>query len=210
MIEIRTDSRLFVCGKTGSGKSWFVKKILWPRYNGIKIYHDPKHEEIGNSKLLFYGFYVYDNEQLLTALQNNRREIIYIPRIGLDYENELSEFNRMCEILYKWGNTTLFIDECGLISNQFTIQQWHREILVRGRTRNVGLVNITQRPKEIPNLIITEAEHQFIFKLNLDTDIIKMKGSLPRQYHEQMYSLKPYHFIYTDIYGNSFIHEPIK
>ncbi|MCX9012860.1 MAG: hypothetical protein OIN66_17300 [Candidatus Methanoperedens sp.] len=46
--------------------------------------------------------------------------------------------------------------------------------------------------------MISEAEHFFIFRLQLETDIAKIKEILPRKYANMVSTLPYYHCIYTD------------
>lgn len=201
MVEIRSDTRIFICGKTGSGKTFFVKNKLWPRFKK-KIFHDPK---IENADLLDTHSLATNPHELLKLLQMGKSSILYQPA-----DLCKSDFNTVCEITYKWGNIVLLEDEASFYSDSHSIEKWHKEILVRGRTRNVGMVNLTQRPKEISNFLISESDHQFVFKLTLDTDIAKLKSMIPRKYHQLMYELKPYYFIHNDTNGNAFAQKPIK
>lgn len=212
MIPITSDSRVFVTGKTGSGKTHFTKTILWNMYHA-KVYHDVKHEELTKDSLLLTRndtYQAHGIQELIGLLNKGITSIVYLPPMGLDDSRDQDDFNRLCEVLYKRGNICLFVDEVTAVCNQHQMTTFHKEIMVRGRTRNVGIVNLSQRPKEIPNNIITESEHQFIFKLSLDSDIIKLKGIIPKKYHEQMYNLKLYHFIYNNVYGSTGIHLPVR
>lgn len=204
MITIRSDSRIFVTGKTGSGKTEFVKHRIWKLFHR-RVYHDPKIENADLLELDKTTRLARTPAELLMNLNNGAGSILYQPA-----NLERSDFDRVCEILYKWGNICLFVDEASFYTDSWSIEKWHKEIMVRGRSRNVGIVNLSQRPKEISNFLISESDHQFVFKLMLDSDIEKLKGIIPKRYHKEMYSMKLYHFLYNDISGNTGMHRPIR
>ena len=124
----------------------------------------------------------------------DRQSVITV--IGSEDDN-LADFNRVCEIIYKNGNCTLFVDEANYFADANSIEQYHRELLTRGRSRGCGVVNLSQRPVGVHNLCISEAQHLFIFNLNLDRDILKLKAVLPRDMHEALYELKDFEYIYS-------------
>jgi DNA helicase HerA-like ATPase len=80
----------------------------------------------------------------------------------------------------------------------------------RGRGRGVGIVNLTQRPRRCHNTVISEAEHFFIFRLQLETDIAKIKEILPRKYASMVSALPYNHCIYTDNTGTIKMLSPIR
>lgn len=193
-IEIKSNDRVFVCGATGSGKTVFVKTALLHLYNRV-IFQDHKLE---NNDLLSKGFVLVNttNQVLEQMAANPLFKILYQP-LSNNEQGYLDDFNRLCEIVYKTGNCALIVDEAGYYTTAHSIEHYHREIMTRGRSRGVGIVNLTQRPMWINNLLISEAQHLFVFVLNLDKDIQKLKGVLPKDMHVELYDLPEFYFIYA-------------
>ena len=81
------------------------------------------------------------------------------------------------------------------------IEPWHNQIMIRGRSLGVGIVNVTQRPRACHNTLISEAEHFFIYRLQHETDVAKIKTILPKKYLSEIYTLPEYHCFYTDNTG---------
>lgn len=189
MPTILSNSRTFVTGKTGSGKSHWVKKVLLPIFPGTVIFHDPK---IECHDLLVNHFLCETPQQLRDALVANRQKILYQPR-NLSWE----DFNKVCEIVYNRANATIFLDEAALYCSPSEINEWHQNIMCRGRSRGVGIVNTTQRPRSCHSLLISEAENFVIFKLQLETDIAKVKYIVPREFQQNIYSLENYNYIFV-------------
>lgn len=191
-MQIRSNDRIFLAGKTGSGKTTLAKKMLYPMYTR-RVYWDIKLE---NSDLLTSSSLATTPEELLSSIKKGKVSILYQPRSLEPYD-----FNRICEILYNAGNFTLFVDEVSKVCTPSWIEPWHDEIMTRGRGRGVGIVNLTQRPRRCHNTVISEAEHFFIFRLQLETDIAKVKEILPKKYAEMVSALPYHHCIYTDNSG---------
>ena len=200
-MEIKTSEHIFICGMTGSGKTEMAKQ-LWNGYNN-RVYIDPK---IENSDLAVGNTILIDNPQSLSlALSKGYTSILYQPS-NLDVE----DFNEVCRILYNHGNIAIYNDEASFYCDSHKIPSHLRNILMRGRSRGVGMINLSQRPNAINNLCISESTHHFIYRLNLEADVLKMRMVLPKKYHQTMMELPKYHYIYSHVYEGQQLCNPIK
>lgn len=191
-MHIKSNSRIFIAGKTGSGKTTLVKRVLYPMYTR-RVFWDIKCE---NSDLLVNSSLCRSPAELASTIKKGKTSILYQPA---DISPE--DFNRVCEILFNTGNFALFVDEAATVTEPNWIEPWHNQIMIRGRSRGVGIVNVTQRPRACHNTLISEAEHFFIYRLQLETDVAKIKTILPKKYLSEIYTLPEFHCFYSDNTG---------
>jgi energy-coupling factor transporter ATP-binding protein EcfA2 len=191
-MQIKSNSRIFIAGKTGSGKTTLSKRVLYPMYTR-RVFWDIKGE---NSDLLVNSSLCRTPAELAASIKRGKVSILYQPA-----DISPADFNKICEILFNAGNFALFVDEAATVTEPNWIEPWHNQIMIRGRSRGVGIVNNTQRPRACHNTLISEAEHFFIFRLQLETDVAKIKTILPRKYLSEIYTLPEYHCLYTDNTG---------
>ena len=166
-IEIKSSDRVFICGKCGSGKSYLGLHLLVPRLANVIVY-DYKHE------IELEGFEVFEDIRDFKKYPNRQR-IIYRTRSG---SNE--EFDRLCKQAFYRGNTTLFLDELGFHTGSNNICRYHDLIMRLGRSKGIGCINVTQRPRGVSNNILSQCEHFFIFKQTMRKDLDKLEESHTR------------------------------
>lgn len=172
MIQILSNSRVFVCGMTGSGKTWFVKKTFLPHLPRV-VFHDYKCENHDLIQTLHFTPATTPAE-LVWLIQKNKKRILYQPGEFIGKNAELEDFDTVCQILYRTGNIAFVVDEVGSCVERKGDSQWFDNMLRLGRGRGIGVVSLTQRPAWIPREIITESEVKFMFRLQEDLDCKKV------------------------------------
>jgi len=188
-IQIQSNSRVFVTGKTGSGKTyWAITQLLG--YGRI-VFHDRKWENHNLIRTLHFTP-AHTPEELIWLIQHNKKRILYQP--NADGEED---FNTVCEIIYKTGNIAIMVDEVGSYTTGNRIPHWFSEILRLGRNRGIGVISLSQRPKEIPNTIISESEFIIMFRLQLKDDRRKLEGVVGEG-AEYLRTIPPYYFLIWD------------
>jgi len=183
-MEIKSNERLFITGKNGSGKSYWVKKQLsqLDRF----IFYDPKHEHKD-----IEGTAVTNLNDLKAALAQGVKHIIYKPFVMDD-----DVFSSICEIVWFEGNITFIIDEIAFHATSSSILTWHSVLLRLGRTKGIGVWNLTQRTRScLHNTILSESDHVISFKLMLETDRKKLAESFDPLFMEAN-NLDEFHYIY--------------
>lgn len=166
-LNIRSNERIIGVGRTGSGKTVLAKYIVrnWP---SLVVYDEKAEITLTNAHI------TSDIRQIANA---DVGRFVYRPPIEAIANNKarkqlLEDFFR---VIYERKNTVLYIDEIYAVAeNAQSFPYWLRAILTRGRSRNIGVIALTQRPAFIPNFFISEAEHIFTFNLSLEQDQTKM------------------------------------
>lgn len=171
---IPTNQHVFIAGRTGTGKTYLTKKYL-SGYNHVvaldtKGFLPEDWTEPGEDELTIVSR-LADLERVKTP------KIIYQPNLHEMTEEHYNEFFRWC---YLRKNCLVWIDEVmSVCPSPFKIPFYYQGILTRGRQRNVAAWSLTQRPSGIPQLIMSEASHFFVFDLNLPQDrekLVKVTG----------------------------------
>ena len=152
-MNLKSNERIAIIGKTGSGKTVFAKSIFH-RYQR-SVFFDPKRE---NSDL---GIACSRLDDVFRHCTGSSFHVVYQP---FDLNEEM--FNEFCRRCFQHGNMTIIMDEVYFICFP-RVSEWHEKLIRMGRSRGIGLVHLTQRPSYIDNLILSESEHFIIYRLQL-------------------------------------------
>lgn len=186
-IVFDLNDRLALLGKTGVGKSTFAKRHILPHYNRY-VFHDSK---IENSDVQ-HDILITNPKDLKKNIGKYNR-ILYQPK-----DIDVRDFDAVCKVIFESGvKTAIYVDEVMEVSSVNKIERYHKMILTQGRGKGIGIINVSQRPSDIHNTILSESEHFFIFKLTLDPDINKMQKIIGSAADEVGY-LPYFHFLYAD------------
>jgi len=148
------DERTFICGMTGSGKTFLAEKLLaWRKY---VVVYDLK------GMIDWPGYVTITSFESLKECEHPK--IIFKPPLYFVKDKEAVE--EFFQWVYLRGNCTLYVDEVMSACFKGQISYWLLVILTRGRELGVSFIGSTQRPKQIPMNVITEAENRFIFLLS--------------------------------------------
>lgn len=184
-MKIKSNQRVVVVGKTGSGKSyWTIRNIS--KFKRV-VFFDPKHEHSKNFPVAMKTQKLSD---LKNFMKNKEYFILYQP-----FEISEESFNELCKICFKKGNVVLCLDEV----ERLKFVYWHEKIIRMGRKRGVGIWHLIQRPSFIPsNYILSESDHLILFKLNLKADRNKIAGIIGEK-AEELRTLKEFHYLYYNV-----------
>lgn len=193
-IKLKSNDRVFVAGKTGSGKSFLIKYIL-TGYPGKVIVYDEKNSfDLDNYRI------VRNLSEFYLALDEYDK-IKFVPDIQsiINDEDKLTLLENIFYHIYIAKNCLLVIDEAySIFRSALDIPQWFKAILTRGRERNVGVICLTQRPAHIPVFVYSEAEHFFVFRLLTKNDISKLEAIFGDAIKE-IRLLGQYEYLYTNV-----------
>lgn len=200
-MKIAPNLRIFITGKTQSGKSHFCKWLL--KSFPARIIYDLKREYTA------FGVQVHSLATLRFAVQTGYNKIVYQPE-----DLSIEHFNEVCGFIFRYLRNCVFVvDEVhNFCYKSFIPMEFKRLITIaQGQPYNIGIIAISQRPANTHNDILGNASIIVAFKLHLQHDakaISDMTG-IPA---EELQGLEYYHFyVYNDRDKDSIIskHQPI-
>lgn len=203
-MEIKSSERVTIVGKTGSGKSVLVRKLS-EQFKKV-IFVDPKCE---NAQHFPYATKCTTVKEVFEKVDESleNKEDFFILYQPLDLSEEV--FNNFCGEVFLRGNMTIFMDEVSFVCfPQATIN--HQRIIRMGRSKGIGIHHLTQRPKFVDNFILSEAEHFFIFRLQLVDDRKKIEGIIGEDLDEHMERMDKFEFLYYNAETGVKHFEPVK
>lgn len=152
-----TDRAAFV-GKTGSGKTTLAEHVCALRPYVVVL--DPK-------GMINWDTYEL-HHKLETLVQSTEPRLIYRPV----YEELQSPdvMDAFFEWVYRRRNTALYVDEIYAVARGDQYPFHLGACITRGREVGVVVYSATQRPARVPQIILSESEHLYVFRLRLPQD----------------------------------------
>lgn len=183
-ITIKASDRVCFFGRTGSGKTTLARAFLRavPRF----VVLDAKH--------------TFRMRNVPVSSEYSRFRARQIVRLPYDAE----DWERVMRRVWRRRRTLLYLDETTLINEEFGTRlspQLGRAIRT-GRELDIGVWIGSQRPKDIPSAVFTEAEHFFIFQLNWHDDRKKVVSFTNSDLLPDLESLKGHEFLYYSVLSN--------
>lgn len=178
-----TSQHTSIIGRNGSGKTqcgaWLLSHAPFDVIPYIII--DFKHDELLNS---------IDKAQEITNWQLPKKPGLYILHPLPSEQEKLEAFLWQ---IWAHENIGVYIDEGYMIDKRSPALQ---ALLTQGRSKNIPLTILTQRPSYCSRFIFSEATFFYIFHLNdkRDKDIIRGMAPMPAdeklaQYHAWWYDV---------------------
>lgn len=163
-VTIKHNERVFIAGKTGSGKTYLARRLLRPYRRLVVI--DTK------GTLGGWGLEPWDRD----ARRKLRRGEPIRARVLFDLVDPTEAIRDLFQDLYEIardqaGSFVLYIDETyGVVDFGGKPDPGMTALYTRGRELGIGVWSATQRPFGVPLIMKSEAEHHFMFRLVLARD----------------------------------------
>jgi hypothetical protein len=182
--SIKTSEHVFIAGKTGTGKTFLARHYLagfmnvyaldtkgvltWPEIPGT-VWTGREGEILkdGHKEIV-----IVDHFKDFAKAAKEYPKVIYRPNFK---EMNLDFYDQFFQYCYFRKDCICWIDEAmSVCPTSYKIPEYYKGILTRGRQLNVAAWSLTQRPSGLPQLIVSESLHFFIFNLNLEADREKL------------------------------------
>lgn len=189
-INIGRDDRITLIGATGCGKTTAARFFIEDKNKICSVVYDNKPSETiykwqDTQKL-------YQDYRSLKTAQENR--LIYRPPVTETLSADLQD--RFFQWIYEENNNTrLYIDEAGALRGGVNPSFFLQACICRGRELGISTITGTQRPARIPTILMSEAEHFLVFRLNMHADRVRVADMTTITPEMQM-TLRQYEFYY--------------
>lgn len=187
-MQIEPNFRIFITGKTQSGKTYFARHLA-KQIPNVLIY-DIKRQY---SDL---GAVVHTILELESAFSAGCTRVIYQP-LDLSIEH----FDAVCAwIVEHLRNITFFVEEVHKFAQKHKIPPAFNTLLTvcQGPPYFIGIVSICQRTANVHNDILSQSTVWFVFKLFLLADAEAVEGSTNIKAQDIMNLPYFYYFSFND------------
>ncbi len=215
-IALQPGKRAALIGQTGTGKSTLARFLVkdFPHVHAF----DEKGELIKKDRWDKMGFVQANNIDEYKELAERHTEdangkisftfprVVYVPAV--DELEQLDIYNEFFRLIYDGGNRLFYVDEAyAIVPHGKKMPSYFRAVLTRGRSRDVTGLVATQRPVDVPNIVFSESERKYIFRLVMEGDRKKVESftGIPA---ESIADLPDFHFFMADLKGN--VERPLK
>lgn len=168
-MSINSNDRVLVVGKTGSGKT-YMSRILLADVERLTII-DTKNSlsSWGNESNAIRAL------QGVIGIKSKTARIRHVPPLATDQKKLERWYNETLIGAYNEGDQIIYIDELFAVAPPKTAPPLALTAMyTRGREHGIGVWSCTQRPVWIPLFALSESDHFFCFRLQLDEDRRRM------------------------------------
>lgn len=186
---------VFVCGRTGTGKSYLVKRLISGRPR--VIVYLPKREDAGYAGVYFDGMEPGDYAEFLrlwhtSASVTGRYHLVYQPGDIFDG----GAFDRIAAGVYHCGDCVFVCEDLmTYIGGSVSLGSGFKTLLTAGRTRGVECYMLTQRPYKIPREVTSQAREAYIFQSHEPADVQYVKEAFGVEAAAKMEALEQYQYV---------------
>jgi energy-coupling factor transporter ATP-binding protein EcfA2 len=166
-------NRALIVGQTGSGKTTLARQFVGDaltRRGRFVVLIDMK----GTLTWSFPGIESEQAGALEQAVRSNAQLICYRPTYA-ESQSEVTQ-GALWEWLYRRMHTTIYVDETAAVTQGDVYPFYYGAVLMRGRELGLELWSATQRPLRIPQVVLSESEDVYAFRLRLPQDRARVES----------------------------------
>ncbi|MHA1292221.1 MAG: helicase HerA domain-containing protein [Promethearchaeota archaeon] len=212
--DIKTNERIIILGRTGTGKSVLTDTLL--EYLGRKVFIvliDVKDEYIHIPTLDFKTFFTKKKG----VVRINRLKIkTNIQIVDTDDLFKVTEF--IASNLFKYNQklkeagkplrrAMICVEELGSVCRKggrlYDVMYNTAKVISQGRGVEIGFIGISQRPQQVHTDFLSQSDHIISFEVSSKHDLDAMKSYFSKEQYE---SLQRFEFIHYKIKSGSVKH----
>ena len=182
-VTWRQGQHIGVVGRTGSGKTYLISKLIQLRRYVVVFRTKPD-----NNK--FPGF---DIVRHASAMQHWRSERLLLEP---EYEQQAIEGYRMLQNAWRDGGWTIIIDENWYAEQVLGLRDHIIKLLTQGRSKDISVVVGMQRPVDISRFSLSEITHLFCFRCEGRDLKFSLRDSTVDEIVPAVRSLRGHDFVY--------------
>ena len=151
-----------ICGAKNSGKSYLANTIL-KSLNNITVFVWDFNYQFHDARSMLFN----DLDELL-AVYDNAKKGRYILQ---PHQKDKPAFEKFCNAIFERGNIVAIFDELHLMTSKQAILKPFNNLILSGRPRGISCISISTRSASLPNNVLSNSQHVFAFRLNLQSDV---------------------------------------
>ena len=153
---------IVITGAKNSGKSYLANTIVKSLNNITCFVWDFNHQFHDSRSMLFN-----DLDELLDIYDKAKKgRYILQP-----FDKSKPMFEKFCNAIFERGNIVAVFDELHLMTSKQAILKPFNNLILSGRPRGISCISISTRSASLPNNVLSNAQHVFAFRLNLQSDV---------------------------------------
>ena len=196
-MDIRTNSRIVCCGKTGSGKSnytaWLALQLSLKTRVWIYDFKGDYHHFLADKARYT------NNVQILPSLKE--RLVVYQPR-----PPQLANLEAYCAIGLNSGHVMMIIEEADVFAKTMGAKPMptdYYNLIHLGRSYNVGCMSVTRRPRRLHTDLLSQCEHIITFFQHDTKDLMALQEWIEDSNAKTIvHELAPYHYYHYSFMEN--------
>lgn len=113
----------------------------------------------------------------------------------------VSEFEEVCELVYKCGDLYFVAEELDLFAAPQKLSTQFRQIVTRGRHEDIHFIGVTQRPFGIDRIFTAMASEVYVFKTDEPRDRQYLSERLGSEIVGKLDGLQEYEYVHWADHG---------
>lgn len=185
---IKNDDIVIILGNRGMGKSTLANHII-SKFNRTLIF-DATCNDYNIGEICYYAINLYNYV--------NYPKVTFKPKEDINYA-----FNFFTSFILKTQvNRMILVDEIEQFASKHKINPNLAKLVRWGRHANLGFIFVSKTTSEIHNLLLSQANHLFCFKIHLPNQLEYLSKWIGKEIINKIRNLQPHYFIYYNFLSN--------